>query len=193
MIDESLQEQAALYASGALSAREREQFELILHFHPELHSLVAEFEEVTAAATVATVRADGPQPCPSLKARLLGMLHEHVQKIPTAHEGFVLTGPDGLVQWVNPAFTEMCGYSLDELRGRKLGPILQGGKTDKTVAERLRQAVHEHRPCLERILNYHKSGSPYWVEIAITPIVDDAGRPRWLVARERELPDLAAA
>ena len=121
------------------------------------------------------------------------MLHEREQQSPAAHEGFVITGLDGLVQWVNPAFTEMCGYILDELRGRKLGPILQGEKTDNVVAERMRQAVHEHRPCLERILNYHKDGSPYWVEIAITPIVDDAGQPRWLVARERELTDLAAA
>jgi PAS domain S-box-containing protein len=193
MIDESLQEQAALYASGALSAREREQFELILRFHPELRSLVAEFEEVTAAATVATLCVGGPRPCPTLKARLLGMLHEREQQCPSTHEGFVITGPDGLVQWVNPAFIEMCGYSLEELRGRKLGPILQGEKTDKIVAERMRRAVHEYRPCVEKIVNYHKDGAPYWVEIAITPIVDDAGEPRWLVARERELTDLAAA
>jgi PAS domain S-box-containing protein len=193
MIDEPLQEQAALYASGALSARERDQFELILHFHSELRALVTEFEEVTAAATIATVRAGGPRPCPTLKARLLGMLPERVPQSPAAHEGFVITGTDGLVQWVNPAFTEMCGYSLEDLRGHKLGPILQGERTDKAVAERMRQAVHEYRPCLEKIVNYHKDGAPYWVEIAITPIVDDAGQPRWLVARERELPDLAAA
>lgn len=193
MIDEPLQEQAALYASGAMSAREREQFDLILKFHSELRTLVSEFEEVTATATVATLNSGGPRPCPTLKTRLLGMLHECVQESPTDHEGFVITGTDGLVQWVNSAFIEMCGYSLDELRGKKLGPILQGAKTDKVVAERMRQAVHAHQPCVERIVNYRKDGSPYWVEIAITPIVDDAGHPRWLVAREHELHDLAAA
>ncbi len=193
MIDESLQEQAALYASGALSAREREQFELILHFHRDLRVLVTEFEEVTTAATVATLRAGGPRPCPTLKARLLDTLPGRVQESPARHEGFVITGTDGLVLWVNSAFTEMCGYALEELCGRKLGPILQGEKTDTIVAERMRQAVHDYQPCREKILNYHKDGSAYWVEIAITPIVDDDGLPRWLVARERELPDLAAA
>ena len=104
-----------------------------------------------------------------------------------------MSGPDGLVQWVNPAFSAMCGYTLDELRGKKLGPILQGAQTDRETAERMRLAVREYRPCRETILNYHKNGTPYWVEVAITPIMDDAGQPLWLVARERELVDHAAA
>jgi PAS domain S-box-containing protein len=97
------------------------------------------------------------------------------------------------VQWVNPAFTAMCGYTLDELRGKNLGPILQGEKTDRETAARMRRAVKEYQPCLETILNYHKNGEPYWVEIAITPILDDAGKPLWMVARERELHVQAAA
>jgi PAS domain S-box-containing protein len=105
----------------------------------------------------------------------------------------VMCGPDRLVQWVNPAFSEMCGYSLEELRGKNLGPILQGDKTDRESAARMRRAVHEYRPCRETILNYHKNGTPYWVEVAITPIFDEAGEPLWLVARERELKDRVAA
>jgi methyl-accepting chemotaxis protein len=87
----------------------------------------------------------------------------------------------------------MCGYTLDELRGKKLGPILQGLKTDRETADRMRRAVHEHRPCRETILNYHKNGEPYWVDVAITPIFDDAAQPLWLIARERELTDRVAA
>ncbi len=64
-------------------------------------------------------------------------------------EPFVMTGPDRLVQWVNPAFVEMCGYSLEELKGKSLGPILQGEKTDPVIAARMRQAVHEY-PALSR-------------------------------------------
>ena len=44
------------------------------------------------------------------------------------------------------------------------------------------------RPCQETILNYSKNGEPYWVEIAITPILNGVGQPHWLVAREHELP-----
>jgi len=190
MIDETLREQAALYAIGAMSAQERAQFELIVQSCDELRALVAGLEEVTAFAASSAI---GSRPRPALKSRILGQIDGRAQQPAPALEGFVMTCGGGFVQWVNPAFTSMCGYSLEELRGKKLGPILQGEMTDRTVAERMRRAVHERQSCHEKILNYHKNGTPYCVEITITPITDDAGQPQWFVARERELPELLAA
>ena len=191
MIPETLQDRAAQYASGTTTPTERDQFDLILEFHDELREFVAGLSEVAAAVTLATLPAVPVLPSPGLKARILAKLSDHPQQ--TSSEGFVMCGTDGLVQWVNPAFTAMCGYTLDELRGKNLGPILQGEKTDRETAARMRGAVKAYQPCRETILNYHKNGDPYWVEIAITPILDDAGQPLWLVARERELADQAAA
>ena len=190
MIDELLQDRATLYASGAMTVQQREEFELVLEFHHELRALTVALSEAAAAVMLASAPRTETRPSPELKARILGALVDRPQD--TGHEGFVMSGPDGLVQWVNPAFSAMCGYTLDELRGKKLGPILQGAETDRETAERMRLAVREYRPCRETILNYHKNGAPYWVEIAITPICDDAGQPLWLIARERELTGRAA-
>ena len=99
-----------------------------------------------------------------------------------------MTDPDRLVQWVNPAFVEMCGYSLEELKGKSLGPILQGEETDPVAVARMRRAMHEYQSCREQVINYRKNGSSYLVDISITPILDDAGAPLWFVARENELP-----
>ncbi len=170
---------------------EREQFELVIEFHHELRALAAQLAAVSAEIAVATATASCPELSPAVKARVLTAIENRPQR--TTPEGLVMTGPDGLVRWINPAFTAMCGYSIEELSGKKLGPILQGEKTDRATVERMRSAVHEFRPCTETILNYHKNGTPYWVEIAIMPILDDAGRALWLMARERELPDHAAA
>ena len=126
-----------------------------------------------------------------LRPEFSGSLRDRPQQVTS--DGLVMSGPDGLVQWINPAFSAMCGYTLEELRGKKLGPILQGEKTDRKTAERLRRAVHEYRPCREAILNYRKNGEPYWVEISMTPILDGVGQPLWLVARERKLADRIAA
>ena len=191
MLDELLQNRAALYASGAFTATEREHFELILEFHEELRAFTAGLMEVGAAVTLASLRPGAVRPSPGLKSRILAKLDTVPRQ--STEEGFVMSGPDGLVQFVNPAFTAMCGYTLDELRGKNLGPILQGKETDRETAARMRRAVKEYKPCREKILNYHKSGEPYWVDIAITPILDDDGKPLWLVARERELTELAAA
>ncbi len=191
MIPQTLQDRAALYASGTMTPAEREQFDLILEFHEELREFVAGLSEVAAAVTLAMLPAVPVLPSAGIKARILTKLSDHPQQ--TSSEGFVMCGTDGLVQWINPAFTEMCGYTLDELRGKNLGPILQGEKTDHETAARMRSAVKTYQPCRETILNYHKNGDPYWVEIAITPIFDDAGEPLYLVARERELADPMAA
>lgn len=182
MLDDFLQERAALYVSGALTPDEREQVEWRMEYHEELRALVADLSEAALALTLTSPR--GAMPPPALGARILSAIGDRRQM---GAESFVLTGLDGLVQWVSPAFTAMCGYALDELQGRKLGPILQGAGTDPGAVERMRSAVHAHRPCRETIVNYHKDGRPYWVEIAINPILDEDGRPHLLAAREREL------
>ncbi len=191
MLTDFLQDQAALYVSGVMTAQEREQFELVLEFHHEARGFVAEIAEVSIALTLATQSHARLSPSPGLKSRVLGLVAGRPQH--STPEAMVVSGPDGLVQWINPAFIAMCGYTLDELHGKKLGPILQGTGTDLETAARMRRAVHQYQPCIETILNYHKNGSPYWVEIAITPILDDKGEPLWLVARERELTDRVAA
>ena len=191
MLNEFLQNQASSYAVGTMTIEEREQFDLVLEFHDELRAFVAGLVEVGAALTLSIQSTAGSVPPQGLKARISGLIAGRPQL--HTHESIVMCGPDCLVQWVNPAFSEMCGYTLEELRGKKLGPILQGAGTDRETAERMRRAVQEYRPCTETILNYHKNGTPYWVEVAITPILDDAGQPLWLVARERELTDRLAA
>ena len=191
MLNEFLQDQATLYTAGTMSAQEREQFEIALEFQPELRELVSGLAEVGVAVVLPTQLPAGAAPSPGLKARLSGLIADRPQH--STPDGMVMCGPDRLVQWINPAFSAMCGYTLEELRGKSLGPILQGAGTDPEAAERMRRAVHEYRPCSETILNYHKNGTPYWVEVAITPILDDEGQPLWLVARERELTDRIAA
>jgi PAS domain S-box-containing protein len=190
MIDELLEERAALYASGAMLPQEREQFEFILEFHGELRELVRGLLEVGTAMTLAAARPESGEPSPGLKTRIFGMLDDRAQQV--APDGLIVTDPDGLVQWVNPVFETMCGYTLEEMRGKKPGRVLQGEKTDKETVKRIRHAMHEYKPCREAMVNYRKNGSSYWVEIAITPILDDSGKPLWLVAHEHELVDRVA-
>jgi len=200
MIDEYLQDQAALYVAGAMTAVEREEFELLLEFHAELRAFADGLAETGALLTLAGPQGQAATPpagmllpagaAAALKSRICGLIAGRRQQ--TTGSGLVVSGPDGLVQWINPAFSSMCGYKLEELRGQRLGPILQGAATDRATAERMRHAVRLHQPCRETILNYHKNGTPYWVEIDITPIHGEAGEPLWMIARERELTERAA-
>lgn len=184
MLVEVLQDRAALYVSGAMSAPERDNFELILEFHAELRAHVAELQNATTAWTIAEVPPTVAAPA-GLMSRILGTLD--TQPVPPPPEAVVVTDPAGLIEWVNPAFTAMCGYTLGELRGRKPGALLQGTRTDPAAVDRIRQSVRERRACHETLINYHKDGSPYSVDIQIAPVLDDDQGPLWFVARERKL------
>jgi PAS domain S-box-containing protein len=109
--------------------------------------------------------------------------------------GVVFTDVEGRTRWLNRGFSELCGYSLTALYGKTPGSVLQGPATDRATVERIRSALREHRPCSERILNYHKDGHLYWADLDIAPVgVGGAERGFVAVAREpvrRSTPTLA--
>ncbi len=184
MISEVLQDRAAQYAAGAMSAPEREAFEILLEAQPELRELVDGLREVVTAITLADAGTTAAPPA-ALKARLLG----EFDRLPPKPEpaGLVVTDARGLVEWVNPAFIAMCGHSLAELKGHKPGHVLQGPETDRVAVDRIRTALRERQSCRETVVNYHKDGTKYRAEVNIMPILDDAGEPLCFVARERKL------
>lgn len=184
MLAPFLQDRAALYVSGAMTAPERENFELILEFEEEVRTTVAELQE-TMALAVTSAAPTRVLPPPALKARILGSLSARPPRV--APVAMVVTDGRGLTEWINPAFTAMCGYSLAELRGRKPGHLLQGPATDRAALDRIRAAVNARRSCQETLVNYHRNGARYVAEISITPILDDDHQPVWFAAKERVL------
>lgn len=183
MLSEILQDRATFYVAGDMTAPERDAFDVVLEYHAELRAHVAGLEKAVAA--LASVELPSVLPPPGLKRRLLADL----EPVPVPEpEARVVTDPAGLVLWVNAAFTELCGYSAEELRGRKPGAMLQGPATDPAAVERIRGALRARQPCRENLVNYHKDGSCYRAEVRIAPVLADDGAPLWFVARERRLP-----
>lgn len=97
-------------------------------------------------------------------------------------DGMIITDSNGRTTWLNPAFTQLCGYSLAELRGVKPGTVLQGSGTDVQTVEHIRTSLRAHQSCTTEILNYHKDGHPYWIELRITPLQDRHGKNSHYVA-----------
>ncbi len=98
----------------------------------------------------------------------------------------VLTDAEGRVEWINAAFTAMCGYTLEEMKGLKPGDLLQGPDTDPAAVVTLHDAVALHRPASVELVNYRKNGEPYVVWITLHPLRDRDGRPAGFMAIERE-------
>lgn len=90
------------------------------------------------------------------------------------------------VQFANPAFLAMTGYSLDELHGQSLR-ILQGPKTDPNVIDELRLCLKEARFFEGTTTNYRKDGSSYTVRWSISPVRDDSGRVTNFVSVQQDI------
>lgn len=101
-------------------------------------------------------------------------------------DAIVISDPEGRVTWMNPAFTRLCGYTLEEMQGQKPGHLLQGPDTDPEIVALLRQAIRQRVPITVELVNYHKSGAPYVVSISLTPLRNRAGKPTGFMAVERE-------
>ncbi len=97
-------------------------------------------------------------------------LSELAQIAEMANESIIVTNDNEAIIWVNSAFSKMTGYRKEEAVGHKPGDLLQGIETETEAKEILRNAISNRVPCQTEILNYQKDGSPYWVNLSISPI-----------------------
>jgi len=88
----------------------------------------------------------------------------------------VITDKDQKIEYVNPGFTKVTGYTFEEVRGKKPGDFLQGPLTDPKTKQEIREAIHAQKPLYCEILNYNKKGSSYWVSLAINPVFNKDGK-----------------
>jgi methyl-accepting chemotaxis protein len=87
----------------------------------------------------------------------------------------LITDKRGLVEYVNPGFEKLSGFTLAEVKGKKPGAFLQGEQTDKDTVKRISQKLKAKEPFYEEILNFDKSGVPYWIVLSVNPTYDEKG------------------
>ncbi|MFT6778496.1 MAG: PAS domain S-box-containing protein [Paraglaciecola sp.] len=84
----------------------------------------------------------------------------------------ILTDKQGEITWVNKGFTLISGYTLDEVKGLKLGSVLQGKDTNPHVVKDISAALSHEQGFNEELLNYHKNGEPFWLKINCQPLYE---------------------
>ncbi|MFQ3237663.1 MAG: two-component system sensor histidine kinase/response regulator, partial [Paraglaciecola sp.] len=84
----------------------------------------------------------------------------------------VITNQHGNIKWVNAGFTRLSGYHLHEVIGKNPGHILQGVDTNSATVQKMHLAIEQRKPFKVQILNYSKSGRPYWIKIDSQLIID---------------------
>src|SRR6185312_10757432 len=96
----------------------------------------------------------------------------------------VMTDLKGDIEYVNPKFTEVTGYSLDEVRGKN-PRLLKSGATPADTYRDLWASITAGRPWHGEVQNRKKDGSTYWDAMWVYPLRDAAGTvTRFLALKE---------
>lgn len=102
-----------------------------------------------------------------------------VKKFSTAIEQssntVVITDLSGTIEYVNPAFTKISGYTYDEAVGNN-PRILNSGLQPKEYYLRLWNKIRNGETWKGEFCNRAKDGRLYWENVTITPITDENGK-----------------
>lgn len=86
-----------------------------------------------------------------------------------------ITDLDQRITWINQAFTQMTGYQLEEVMGKKPIKLLEGKKSDPDTMRYLKRQMVDNKPFILNTIFHKKSGDFYWSRITGQPMYDEAG------------------
>ncbi|MFM1999663.1 MAG: hypothetical protein RL204_1610, partial [Bacteroidota bacterium] len=101
--------------------------------------------------------------------------------------GAVLADINGRITWVNKAFESITGYTLEEVRGKKPGSMLQGEGSDREVIAHMSKQLKNKLGFKVEMLNYKKTGEEYWVSVQCQPLYHTNGEVEGYFAIETDI------
>jgi PAS domain S-box-containing protein len=114
--------------------------------------------------------------------------HDRLQTaaLESAANGIVITDVSGNIQWVNPAFSRLTGYTREEALGKN-PRILKSGKQDESVYRRLWSSILSGEIWSGEITNRRKDGQLYNEEMTIAPVRSISGEITNFVAIKQDV------
>jgi PAS domain S-box-containing protein len=91
-------------------------------------------------------------------------------------ESFVfVTDASNQLEWCNPRFESLTGYTRNEVMGKEPGALLFCDSTTQTNKQLISSAISKQEPYNTEILLQNKEGGLFWAQIDAQPMLDDRG------------------
>lgn len=203
------------YASGELKGMEHWRV-----YHPDYHALTRERanarmrgDEAVSQYEVVLQRKDGTSFDGEISARAVTVrgkpgvqvwlrdiskrkrselaLRRLATAVGQAEETIVITDPSGNIEYVNPAFERITGFTRDEVLGQN-SRILKSGEHDESFYRNLWLTITHGRVWKGRLVNRRKDGTLYSEDATISPVRDPTGRIVNFVAVKRDVTEQLA-
>jgi PAS domain S-box-containing protein len=119
-------------------------------------------------------------------------INEELMKLKRAVEfnpaSIVITDKNGQIEYVNPKFSELTGYTFEEAIGKNQR-ILSSGETPTDLYKDLWNTILSKNNWKGEILNKNKNDEFYWESILISPIKNPEGEITHFVAVKEDITD----
>ena len=101
-------------------------------------------------------------------------------------DAVMITDREGKIEYVNPAFEKLTGYSHEEVTG-KTPRILKSGQQDSGTFRELWETIVSGNVYRNILLNQKKNGDLYYLEQNISPVRDAQGNITHFISNGRDL------
>ncbi len=153
------------------------------HHSFEKHLLPLDRPESWINVTVSLVKSGGEEPDYFIlvieditERKLAEAEKERLQwAIEQSGEIVVITDYEGTIEYVNPAFERVTGYTRQEALGWNPN-IMSSGPHDRDFYNNLQETIVSGKLWSGRLINRRKDGTTYTTECSISPVKDDADR-----------------
>jgi PAS domain S-box-containing protein len=102
-------------------------------------------------------------------------------------EVIFMTDTHGTFTYVNPAFTELYGYTSEEVLGKTTPRILKSGLTDAEIYTEFWNSLLAKRIVRRELINHTKDGKNITVEVSVNPVVDEREEIEGFLAVQRDI------
>lgn len=119
-------------------------------------------------------------------------IEENVKRLSRAVEQspviIMITDTDGEIDYVNPKFTEVTGYTFDEVINKN-PRFLKSGHNTAEEYRYLWETITKHKEWRGEFLNRKKNGELYWESAFISPLINEQGKVTNYIAVKEDITD----
>ncbi len=109
-----------------------------------------------------------------------------VAAIEQSHDTIMMTDPEGIITYVNPAFERTTGYAVEEALGRT-PMIIQSDVHEEAFHEDLWGTIRSGKVWSGEVVNRKKDGTLFTEQVVISPVRDSSGTITGFVAAQRDI------
>ncbi len=121
------------------------------------------------------------------RKRIEQSLHLKSSALEAVANAIVITDPNGVIEWVNPAFTRLTGYMPEESIGKDVGRLVRSGVQARDVYQDLWKTILAGHVWTGEIVNRRKDGVLYDELQTITPVTDEFNHILHFVAVKQDI------